>query len=57
LNTTLPTPEYRVAKVSLGYGGYDSVVIDGKRFYQAGFTKINNPTFIQSIPFGLPPAT
>jgi hypothetical protein len=57
LNTTLPTPEYRVAKVSLGYGGYDSVVIDGKKFYQAGFTKRNNPTFIKSIPFGLPPAT
>jgi len=57
LNTTLPTPEYRVAKASLGYGGYDSVVIDGKKFYQAGFTKRNNPTFIKNIPFGLPPGT
>ena len=57
LNTTLPTPEYRVAKVSLGYGGHDSVVIDGKKFYQAGFIKRNNPTFIKNIPFGLPPGT
>ena len=57
LNTTLPTPEYRVAKVSFGYGGSDSVVIGGKRFYQAGFIKRNNPTFIENIPFGLAPVT
>jgi hypothetical protein len=57
LNTTLPTPEYRVAKVSFGYGGSDSVVIGGKQFYQAGFIKRNNPTFIKTIPFGLAPIT
>lgn len=57
LNKTLPTPEYRVAKVSFGYGGSDSVVIGGKQFYQAGFTKRNNPTFIKTIPFGLAPIT
>lgn len=47
LNKTLPTPVYRISKLSSGYGHVDSVNVGGTVFYQAGFT---NQTSFTTLP-------
>lgn len=57
INLNQPSPIYKVCNLSLGYGGIDSVVLNGVTYYQAGFTLTTALPTMPPIPSNSPSPT
>jgi alpha-tubulin suppressor-like RCC1 family protein len=57
INLNQPSPVYKVCNLALGYGGIDSVVLDGVTYYQAGFTLTTALPTMPPVPSNSPSPT